>query len=201
MKTVDARGLPCPKPVMMAKKALDEDEKISVLVSERSSADNVAEMARSSGATAIIEESDGSFKVTIERKSAPISRSNVEPRPAAETPPGVKTAVVWVVNSDSIGRGDDELGLLLRKSFFGALAEMESLPDKMLFINSGVKLVASGSPVLESLGKLEHSGVEMLACGTCLDFYGLKDKVAVGTVSNMYNFIELLMEAGKVVTF
>lgn len=201
MKTVDARGLPCPKPVMMAKQALDEEEKISVLVSERSSADNVAEMARSSGATAIVEESDGSFKVTIERKPAPLDRSHVEHLPAAETPPGAKTAVVWVVNSDSIGRGDDELGRLLRKSFFGAMAEIDSRPEKIVFINSGVKLVATGSPVLESLGKLEGSGVEILACGTCLDFYSLKDKVAVGKVSNMYNFIELLMEAGKVVTF
>ncbi len=200
MKTIDARGLPCPKPVIMAKKAMADEENIAVLVSERSSAENVAEMARASGAAASIEGSDEGFRVTIQRR-ADSALEVAEPRPSAAPSAAARGITAWVVNSDAIGRGDDELGRLLRKSFFGAMAEIDSRPDKIVFINSGVKLVAEGSPVLESIEKLADSGVEILACGTCLDFYSLKDKVAVGKISNMYNFIELLLEANKVITF
>ncbi|MHB0977729.1 MAG: sulfurtransferase-like selenium metabolism protein YedF [Candidatus Aquicultorales bacterium] len=110
-------------------------------------------------------------------------------------------SIVWVIDSETIGQGDEELGRLLRKSFLGALPESQKLPSTLILINSGVKLAAEGSPVLEPLGQLGEAGVEIMACGTCVDFYSLKDKVAVGTVSNMYNFIELLMGADKVITF
>lgn len=187
MKTIDARGLSCPQPVMLTKKALDQNDELVVLVSERSSAENVAEFARSSGATAEISPIEDGFSVSI---------SGAKTKEQAG-----KTGVAWVVSSNTIGSGDDELGLLLRKSFFGALAEADAGPEKIVFINSGVKLVVEGSPVLEPLSKLADSGIEVLACGTCLDFFGIKERVAVGKVSNMYNFIELLMEADKAVTF
>ncbi|MCL5291934.1 MAG: sulfurtransferase-like selenium metabolism protein YedF [Actinobacteria bacterium] len=200
MKTIDARGLSCPQPVILTKKALDSDDEIAVLVSERSSAENVAEMARSLGAAAGIDVEGADFRVTIKRLPAAGQPGPVSGEQAVKVS-GAGTGVAWVVNSEAIGRGDDELGRLLRKSFFGALVEVDARPEKLIFINSGVKLVSEGSAVLEPLSKLADFGVEILACGTCLDFYGLKDKVAVGSVSNMYNFIELLMGAGKVITF
>ena len=108
--------------------------------------------------------------------------------------------LVLVVSSERMGRGEhDELGTVLIRSFFHTLGEVERLPDTILFYNSGVKLVAEGSPVLDDLQALAGRGIEMLACGTCLGYYDLTDKVAVGEVSNMYTIAETMLGAGKTV--
>lgn len=107
--------------------------------------------------------------------------------------------VVLVVPSESMGRGDDELGRILIRGFFHTLGEVEPLPDTAVFFNSGAKLVAEDSPVLDDLRSLCDQGLQVLACGTCLGHYGLKDQVAVGVISNMYTIAETLLRAGKVV--
>jgi selenium metabolism protein YedF len=99
-----------------------------------------------------------------------------------------------------MGRGDEELGHILIRGFFHTLGEVEPLPDTIIFLNSGVKLVVEGSPVLGDLVALCEQGIEVLACGTCLGHYGLKEKVAVGEVSNMYTIAETMLGAGKVVS-
>lgn len=111
------------------------------------------------------------------------------------------------INSNTIGRGDDELGVALMKSFLYALTKsavpagrQEDKPSKIIFMNGGVKLVVEGSEVVDSLKELIDSGVQMLACGTCLDFFKLKDKVAVGEVSNMYEILSSFLAADKVIT-
>ena len=124
----------------------------------------------------------------------------------AEVQPTVGKAIplsgplVLVASSERMGRGEhDELGSVLIRSFFHTLGEVEPLPDTILFYNSGVKLVAEGSPVLDDLQALAGRGIEMLACGTCLGYYDLTDKVAVGEVSNMYTIAETILGAGKTV--
>ena len=108
--------------------------------------------------------------------------------------------LVLVVSSERMGRGEhDELGTVLIRSFFHTLGEVEPLPDTILFYSSGVQLVAEGSPVLDDLQALAGRGIEMLACGTCLGYYDLTDKVAVGEVSNMYMIAETMLRADKVV--
>lgn len=108
--------------------------------------------------------------------------------------------LVLVVPSEAMGRGEHaELGGILIRSFFHVLGEIEPTPAVILFFNSGVKLVAQGSPVLEDLQALAKQGVEILACGTCLGYYDLTDKVAVGEVSNMYTIAETMLGAGKTV--
>jgi selenium metabolism protein YedF len=99
-----------------------------------------------------------------------------------------------------MGRGDDELGRILARGFFHALGEVTPRPDTIIFFNSGVKLVVQGSPVLEDLQALCGQGIEILACGTCLGHFDLKDKLVVGEVSNMYSIAEALLSAGKVVS-
>ncbi|MBN2338997.1 MAG: sulfurtransferase-like selenium metabolism protein YedF, partial [Acidobacteria bacterium] len=99
-----------------------------------------------------------------------------------------------------MGRGDDVLGNILIRAFFHTLGEVEPRPDLLVFYNSGVKLAVEGSPVLEDLRELEEGGIRLLICGTCLGQYGLRDKVAVGEVSNMYAIAETLLGAGKVVS-
>jgi selenium metabolism protein YedF len=98
-----------------------------------------------------------------------------------------------------MGRGSDELGGILIRGFFHALVETDSKPGTIIFYNSGVELTAAGSPVIDDLLELEKYGVTLLACGTCLEYFGLKDSLGVGTVTNMYTITETLLEAQKIV--
>jgi selenium metabolism protein YedF len=117
----------------------------------------------------------------------------------AEVLPTTGPLVVFI-SADRMGRGPEELGGILIRAFLHTLNEVAPLPDTLVFINSGVKLVTEGSPVLEDLQTLSEQGVDILACGTCLNYFKLSDKVAIGTISNMYDIAEALLGAGKVVT-
>ena len=108
-------------------------------------------------------------------------------------------AVVVAISSDRMGRGDDQLGEVLMRSFLHTLGEANHSPDTLIFFNSGVKLAVDESPVLEDLHRLETRGVKILLCGTCLGHFELKDKVAVGEISNMYAITETMLGSGGVV--
>ena len=103
------------------------------------------------------------------------------------------------VSSDRMGSGNDELGKVLIKGFIFAVTQLDELPKTMLFYNGGATLTTEGSDSLEDLKSLEAQGVEILTCGTCLDYYGLKDKLAVGSVTNMYSIVETLAGADKII--
>jgi len=108
-------------------------------------------------------------------------------------------ALVLMVAGATLGRGDDELGGILIRSFLHTLGESETIPGHVIFINSGVKLVVEDSPVLEDLRKLRDQGVSILACGTCLGHFGLKEKIAVGEISNMYDITSTMLQAGRII--
>jgi selenium metabolism protein YedF len=108
-------------------------------------------------------------------------------------------AVVVAVSSDRMGRGDDRLGEVLMRSFLHTLGEASPSPDTLVFFNGGVKLAVDSSPVLEDLHRLEARGVRILLCGTCLGHFELKEKVAAGEISNMYEITETMLGAGRVV--
>ena len=113
----------------------------------------------------------------------------------------VGSRLALVVSSEFMGRGEhDELGQILARSFFHTLGEIEPSPNVIIFFNSGVKLVAEGSPVLQDLQALDERGIEILACGTCLGYYDLKEKVSVGKVSNMYTIAETMMSTDRVIS-
>jgi len=112
---------------------------------------------------------------------------------------GAASPVVVAVSSDRMGRGDEQLGEVLLRSFLHTLGEVSRPPDTLIFFNNGVKLAAEGSPVLEDLGRLEDRGVKILLCGTCLGHFELKDKVAAGEISNMRAITETMLGAAKVV--
>lgn len=107
--------------------------------------------------------------------------------------------MVVAVSSDRMGSGNDELGKVLIKGFIFAVTQLDELPKTMLFYNGGATLTTEGSDSLEDLKSLEAQGVEILTCGTCLDYYGLKDKLAVGSVTNMYSIVETLAGADKII--
>ena len=188
---LDARGLECPEPVVLTKKALEAGAvELEVLVDNKTACDNIRRLGEKLSCTVEIATSADDFVVKL-KKSANAGEG-------AEMP--LKSSSVIFINSNSVGQGSDELGQALLKTFINTLSESAKRPDKIIFMNSGVKMVASGSPVLESLKNLRDQGVEVLACGTCLDYFGLKDKVAVGTISNMYDILDSFLAAEKVVT-
>ena len=104
-----------------------------------------------------------------------------------------------MISSDQMGNGSEELGRTLLKAFIYAVTQQDELPRTMLFYNSGVHLTCEESPALEDLKSLEAQGVEIMSCGTCLNYYGLTEKLRVGTVTNMYVIVEKMEQAGLIV--
>ena len=197
MITVNAMGDNCPIPVIKTKKAMQAlvgPETIEVLVDNEVAVQNVTKLAESSGGQVHSEKlGDAEYKVTISMQGAPQVQEDTACIPDA------KGDLVVVVSSDRMGTGNDELGKVLIKGFIFAVTQLDTLPKAMLFYNGGVTLTTEGSPALEDLKSLEAQGVEIMSCGTCLDYYGLKDKLAVGSVTNMYNIVETQAKATKVI--
>ena len=195
-KTVDARGLACPQPVILTRRAMQEGGPVVTIVDNETAQRNVTRMAEKAGATVTAEARVDGIYLTISGGETP-----------AEEPVSCETGtapaggpLVLVVSSEYMGRGEhEELGTVLVRGFFHTLGEVEPIPGTIIFFNSGVKLTVEGSPVVEDLQALSERGVEILACGTCLDYYNLQDKLAVGQVSNMYTIAETMLRAGKVV--
>jgi len=196
-KIVDARGLACPQPVILTKKALVEagKEPVTTIVDSPTAEANVSRMAQKAGWQVAVEAKDGGTYLHLAREGA---ATEALPVGQVEVLPATGPLVVYI-SADRMGRGVDELGGILIRAFLHTLNEVAPLPDALVFVNTGVRLVTESSPVLEDLQALAAQGVDILACGTCLNYLELIDKVAVGTVSNMYDIAETLLGAGKVV--
>jgi selenium metabolism protein YedF len=193
-ETIDARGLACPQPVILTRKALLKSGQVITVVDNATARHNVSRMAEKEGCTVAVDENDDGIYLRISRDEA------AEPETGAVDAAGAPAGpLVLAVQEDSMGRGDSELGAILIRGFFHTLGEVQPLPDRIIFYNTGVRLAVEGSPVLEDLQMLAGKGVEILACGTCLGHFEITDKLAVGEVSNMYTIAEALLGAGKVV--
>jgi selenium metabolism protein YedF len=195
MKNLDCRGMSCPQPVLETKKAMAAAgaEGVQVLVDNPGSKENVKRFAESQGYGVHITEEKGVFTLRLQKAGG----AKGEPVPEDKKIPG-ETQMVVFIESDSIGRGSEELGRILMRSFLHTLGEAEFKPARMIMVNSGVKLACEGSPVLEDLQQLSRQGTDILSCGTCLDFFSLKAKLEVGRISNMYEILSSLAQAGKV---
>lgn len=193
---IDARGKACPTPVIMAKKAISAGESsFTVLVDNTTAVENLKRLAANQGFDAAAAEAEGVFSVAFTRTGCAACEEAVNsPLPA----PGGDWAVF--VGRDIIGDGDRELGTNLMRMFFYTLSQGEDKPGAVLFMNAGVKLPTLDEQVAEHLKALSAVGVEILVCGTCLNFYGLTDQLQVGTVSNMYDIVTRMQKAGKVVS-
>ena len=140
---------------------------------------------------------DGTFVVTME-VTDPVGEAPAR-EPELTCAPDLRGNFVVAVDGDTMGRGSEELGKTLMKGFLFAVSQLPELPKTILFYNGGARLTAEGSDSLEDLRNMEAQGVEILTCGTCLNFYGLTEQLAVGGVTNMYAIVEKLAGAGKVV--
>lgn len=188
-QTIDARGLACPEPVVMTKKALDSREVTEVLtiVDNQAALENISRLVKTMRLGSTVEEQDGSFFINIVKDEMQVHKDDM----------GGSTVVL--VKSNVLGQGDDELGSVLMKSFMYTLTQMDGEIKTLLFLNSGVLLTTAGSSLIEYIQQLERTGVEVLSCGTCLDFYGLSDKLEAGKVGNMYAIAEEMLHASKVI--
>ncbi len=192
MSEIDARGLDCPQPVIHTKKALDQLETgvVVTIVNSEVALQNVLTLAKNMGCAVEFEQKGEDFYIRITKGDTQIEDRLLP----------IKNEVI-VFTSDVLGRGDDQLGEVLIKSFFYTLVESEDIPRAIVFLNSGVKLSCEGSAVLEHLMAIEKKGTEILSCGTCLDFFQLKEKLCVGQVTNMYTVLDKMNKADKVINF
>lgn len=197
-KIVDARGKVCPEPLIMTKKALKglvPGQKMQVIVDNETAKNNVTRFLADNNMPALCTERNGVFSLHVNKTGGEL----VKPDAASYCSPGIAGSNVIVIAGDKMGDGPDELGTILIKAFVNTIKETSPLPEKIIFYNSGVLLAAEGSPLIPSLNELEKSGVTILVCGTCVNYFNKQTLIRAGTISNMYTILEALNAAGKVI--
>lgn len=197
MKEINAKGLACPQPLILTKKAVEssDEKEFLVIVDNDTAVKNLEKFAKSSNLDFKFDKkSDQEFNVYVSK-----SNNTEIKKPTQFCSVDNSDNTVIAISKDFMGNGSEELGKLLIKGFIYTSSEYDKLPKTIVFFNSGVKLTTEGSPCLDDLEKLQDNGVEILSCGTCLDYYGLKEKLKVGEISNMYTIYETLFNAGKVI--
>ncbi|BAU22543.1 hypothetical protein THC_0143 [Caldimicrobium thiodismutans] len=190
MKEVDARGLPCPQPVIKTKEALDEiqvGEKIRVLIDSEVSLQNIQKFLSAQGHKLLSTEKKGEeFHLLIEKGEGISSEEYVISCPRE----GEKNLLV-IVASDHMGE-DRELGKILLKGFFETMLAQNLLPDRIFFMNTGVKLTTLDETFIPLLKELEKRGVEIFSCGTCLKYCNLEKDLKVGLRGGTDTYLEAL---------
>jgi len=199
---INAKGLSCPQPVILTKKALEAYSDVVVLVDNTTAKENISRLASGSGCSVeIADEPDGIFRIHLKKQNDETAGSLTPESCSCDTKvsSAAQGPTVYVIASDTMGKGNDELGSVLMRAFIHTSTELETIPDVMIFYNAGVKLAAEGSDVLDDLKQLEEKGVKMLVCGTCVNYFNLVGKVAAGVVSNMYDIASALSRAGRII--
>ncbi|MEE1086278.1 MAG: sulfurtransferase-like selenium metabolism protein YedF [Schaedlerella sp.] len=203
MMLVNAMGDACPIPVIKTKKALQELNgagTVEVLVDNEIAVQNVSKMAASSGGSVTSEKiAEKEYKITIVMGEKADEAAMEKEMQEIDCPTCKTKNTVVVISADHMGEGNEALGKVLIKGFIFAVSQLDELPKTMLFYNGGATLTAEGSDSLNDLKELEAQGVEILTCGTCLDYYGLKEKLVVGSVTNMYSIVEKMNEADHII--
>ena len=193
MDILDMRGKPCPIPVVKAKRALEHPETtgVAVLVDNLIAVQNLEKMAVGTGYDVSYTERNGDHCVTLSKRGEATPLRPVPIRATGDT---------LLIGTDRLGQGDDDLGKILLKGFLFSLTEIASPPSTVILLNSGVHLAAKGSNMVDDLQTLVAVGTEIMVCGTCAQFYGIQDSLAVGTIRDMMEIATALSEADKVVS-
>jgi selenium metabolism protein YedF len=191
---IDCRGMACPQPVVMTKRALDQlkEGELRVIVDDPVAHENVERFVTSQGCSVRTVKRGQEVTFHIRKEAVRDGREAVRREAAPHQ-------IVVYINAHVLGVGDEALGSILMGAFLKTLLEVELRPNRLILINSGVRLASEGSGVLEALRTLSEKGVDVISCGTCLDFYGLKEKLRVGRVSNMYEIAQRLLEADRLI--
>ena len=206
MEIINAFGLQCPKPLMLAKQRVDAGvAEFGIQVDNETAVKNVSRMAERTGRPVEVTEIEGGWLISFApgdgMQATDIAIPQAAPAGAACGPNGCGYAVF--VNHDAVGEGDPQLGRNLVKMALYTLSEADEVPSSLLFMNGGVKLIAgpdAEQQCVDNVATLQEKGTEVLVCGTCLNFFGIGDDLKVGEVSNMYDILERMHEAAKVIT-
>jgi len=201
---VDARGLACPQPVLLVKKAIGENEEVTVLVDNDIAVENIRRLAAKTACGFSVTEKEGGVREIALVRTGAAGQSPVgtgaEAGPSCGAAPGKEAGSVVVVLADNrMGRGDDVLGDVLIRAFIHTLLQLKPLPATIICYNAGVKLAVKDSAVLDDLQQLAQAGVDILVCGTCVNYFGLGDQIAAGRISNMYDILETMAGASRLV--
>ena len=200
-KMIDCKGMACPLPVVNAKKASEElsaGDVLTVLVDNEIAVQNLTRFAEHKGfGVSAKKKADSEYAVIMTVSGATAEKVKEEEISCAMD--ARRKGMLVVLSANTMGTGDVKLGTSLMKAFVFALTKQEQLPDTILCYNTGAYLTCEGADTLEDLKLLESEGVTILTCGTCLDFYGLKEKLAVGGVTNMYDIVERMENAAQII--
>ncbi len=190
--TVDARGLSCPQPVVLTKKALEEQgvSEVLTIVDNTVALENVSRLLETLKLQPTVDQKDNDYYINIV-KTEGLEEMGLD---------DLAGNTVILFTGNLLGNGDAKLGATLMKSFFYSISQLEGSIKSLVFMNAGVMLTTEGSEVLEHIKLMEDKGIEVLSCGTCLDFYGLSDKLKAGSVTNMYTITERMTENSKLIT-
>lgn len=206
MITVDAMGKQCPIPLIMTKNAIAKqgNGEYLVLVDNEIAVQNLEKMSKQYGFSYEFEKvSEVEYKVKLGVSDASVvTEVELENESNIQCGPGLSVNsenTVVVIKSEYMGHGDPDLGKVLIKGCIFAFSQLADPPKTIIFYNSGVKLACEGSDNIEDLNNLKNNGVKIFACGTCLNHYGLQDKLQVGEVTNMYDIVEMLNNAAKII--
>jgi selenium metabolism protein YedF len=204
MKTVDTRGLVCPAPLIRTRQGLTEaapKETVQILIDNPTSLSNVKRFLTDNRLEFAVREEGNIAIVTVTRGEGSEISSNETEYCTTDIPPapaGIRRTVV-AITSERMGSGDDGLGTKLIVSFFRTLVLVEPLPDSVVFYNAGVKLALDDSPVLEHIKELKERGTGIYLCSTCINHFGIKDRLHVGTFSDMYQILNVLKDADNII--
>lgn len=198
-KTIDARGDKCPVPIIKTKKAFEKMNwigTVEITVDNEITVQNLQKMAKQKKIkSAYSKNGDGDFAVVLTSENEVENSTDEED----ETKLSVSGNTVVLLGSDRMGSSDDKLGHVLLKAFIYALVELDTAPSAVIMYNTGVKLSTEVEDSIKDLKTLEKKGTKILSCGTCLNYYKLTEKLAVGSVTNMYAIAETMMNADKII--
>ena len=200
-KIIDCKGMACPLPVVNAKKAAEElnaGDVLTVLVDNEIAVQNLTRFAEHKGFVVSGEKkAEKEYAVVMQISGSTAETAREED--VACVPDSRRKGMLVVLSANVMGTGDPKLGTSLMKAFVFALTKQDQLPDTILCYNTGAYLTCEGADTLEDLKLMESEGVTVLTCGTCLDFYGLKEKLGVGGVTNMYDIVERMENAAQII--
>lgn len=201
MKTIDCKGLNCPEPVLKTKQALEEGGvvELTVIIDNEGSMSNVERFARSRGCTTTAKAlADGSFEVVISDIKAGTMSQDLDT--SAFSCSAGDGSLICIIPADSMGRGSEELGWALLQNYVKTLKELSPLPAKIFFYNGGVKIVATDNKAIEAVIEMEKLGVEIWACGTCLEYFHLEKDLKVGRITNMFDIVNSMAMATRIIS-
>jgi len=202
MKILDVKGKRCPMPLIETKKALkelDADETLKVIIDNETSVKNVVHFLNDNNIPVRQTGDAGIFELVVSQTNDNLEEVDETAYCSPSGTTGNKYVVMLAKNR--LGEGSAELGEALAGAMINTLKSMDSLPEKIIVMNSGIDFVVKGSIVLKDLKELEQSGVDIIVCGTCLDYFGKMDELEVGRVSNMYDILNSMLDVAKVINF